>query len=236
MKKQFFGAPIAMPCWGQDYIFPRPDNIFKKKESLAFEEAHSLVWRDRAINHNLEGFKEWIAHILVGILVGFIAFLMTLLEEVYEHWCLHTLSHIIENADGKRFFKPWLFYSGSAACCGLIASALTTYWRPAASGSGVAELIGYLNGVNYPGFMCIMTGITKVIGVTLAVSGKLAVGKEGPLAHIGAVCGDIVLYIPGLGFEFLRNDERKRCFIAAGASAGVSCAFGAPVGGCSIFL
>lgn len=43
--------------------------------------------------------------------------------------------------------------------------------------------------------------------------------------------GAIVLYIPGLGFEFLRNDSQKRVFIAAGASVGVSCAFGAPMGG-----
>jgi H+/Cl- antiporter ClcA len=73
--------------------------------------------------------------------------------------------------------------------------------------------------------------ITKIIGVTLAVSGKLCVGKEGPLAHIGANIGAMVLYIPKMGFEFLRNDEKKRTYVAAGASAGVSVAFGAPIGG-----
>lgn len=114
---------------------------------------------------------------------------------------------------------------------GLIASAMTTYWAPASMGSGVAELIGYLNGINYPGFVEIKTLVTKIVGVTFAVCGRLAVGKEGPLAHIGAVVGASVLYIPGLGFEFLRNDYNKRVFIAAGASAGVSCAFGAPMGG-----
>jgi len=95
----------------------------------------------------------------------------------------------------------------------------------------VAELIGYLNGVNMEGFLKISTLITKVIGVTLAVAGKLCVGKEGPLAHIGAIVGASILYIPGLGFEHLRNDETKRLFIAAGASTGVSAAFGAPIGG-----
>lgn len=112
-----------------------------------------------------------------------------------------------------------------------LASAMTTYYGPGASGSGVAELIGYMNGVNYPEFIGINTLITKVVGVTLAVTGKLCVGKEGPLAHIGANIGIMVLYIPGLGFEFLRNDDKKRQYIAAGASAGVSAAFGAPIGG-----
>ena len=108
---------------------------------------------------------------------------------------------------------------------------MTTYWAPAATGSGVAELIGYLNGVNYPGWIDIKVFVTKMIGVVFAVCGRLAVGKEGPLAHIGAIAGLIIIYLPGFGFEFLRNDEQKRVFIAAGASAGVSCAFGAPMGG-----
>ena len=87
---------------------------------------------------------------------------------------------------------------------------LTTYWGPAAAGSGVAELIGYLNGVNLPGFIGIPTLVTKIIGVSFAVSGKLCVGKEGPLAHIGANIGLLALYIPIFNFDFLQNDEKKR--------------------------
>ena len=113
----------------------------------------------------------------------------------------------------------------------MTAGILTTYYGPGASGSGVAELIGYMNGINYPDFIGINTLITKAVGVTFAVTGKLCVGKEGPLAHIGAIVGLSVLYIPGLGFEFLRNEDKKRQFVAAGASAGVSAAFGAPIGG-----
>ena len=108
---------------------------------------------------------------------------------------------------------------------------MTTLYGPGASGSGVAEFIGCLNGINYPDFISIPSLITKIVGVVLAICGKLAIGKEGPLCHIGAVFGAIVLYIPGLKLEFLRNDENKRLFIAAGASAGVSVAFGSPIGG-----
>lgn len=110
---------------------------------------------------------------------------------------------------------------------------MTTYFGQAAAGSGVAELIGYMNGVNYPGFMKISTLLVKIFGVTFAVCGKLCVGKEGPLAHIGAIVGALVLYIPGLDVytKHLQNDESKRIFIAAGSSAGVSVAFGAPIGG-----
>jgi chloride channel 7 len=108
---------------------------------------------------------------------------------------------------------------------------MTTYYGQPAAGSGVAELIGYMNGVNYPGFVKISSLITKIFGVVLAVSGRLCIGKEGPLCHIGAVWGALVLYMPCIDLKHLQNDETKRIFVAAGASAGVSVAFGAPIGG-----
>jgi chloride channel 7 len=219
-----------MPAYGNTLVFPREDNVFKTKESLSYEEAHSLVWKDRTCVKKVEDFKEWLAHAFVGILVGTVAFLMTLNEGLISDNIFHKMTSMMK--DGNQYdIRPWLFYAGTAAICGLAASWLTTYIGPGASMSGLPELVGYLNGVNYPNYISVRSLVVKVVGVTLAVSGKLVVGKEGPLAHIGAVCGVLVLYIPGCGFEFLRNDESKRCFIAAGASAGVSCAFGAPIGG-----
>lgn len=110
---------------------------------------------------------------------------------------------------------------------------MTTWWGTGAFGSGVAEIIGHLNGVNYPDCINPKTLVTKAIGVTLAVAGGLTVGKEGPLAHIGGNIGAGVPYL--LNFDFLKNDHKKRHLIAAGASSGVSIAFGAPIGG-ALFL
>jgi chloride channel 7 len=67
-------------------------------------------------------------------------------------------------------------------------------------GSGVAEVIGYVNGVNYPDCININTLVTKIVGVVLAVAGGLAVGKEGPLAHIGANLGSAIVNLPGFSF------------------------------------
>lgn len=77
----------------------------------------------------------------------------------------------------------------------------------------------------------ISTLVTKVFGVSFAVASKLCIGKEGPLAHIGAAIGAMCLYMPCIDLRHLHNDENKRIFIAAGASSGVSVAFGAPIGG-----
>lgn len=102
-----------------------------------------------------------------------------------------------------------------SAFLGVLSCTLTAYWGPGANGSGVAEIIGYCSGVNYPQTISIPTFITKIFGVVFAVAGGLTVGKEGPLAHIGANCGAITLYIfdfiskrPML--SFLHNDHKKR--------------------------
>jgi len=112
-----------------------------------------------------------------------------------------------------------------------IASLLTVYVGPGAMGSGVAEVMGLLNGVNYDGAISFKTLFVKVFGILFAVCGGLCIGKEGPLVHIGANVGAMCCYIPMKWAEFLQNDVHKRQMMAAGAAAGVSVAFGAPIGG-----
>jgi len=68
---------------------------------------------------------------------------------------------------------------------------LTIYVGPGANGSGVAEIMAMLNGVNYPGCIGYRTLFVKMVGTTLGVCGGLCIGKEGPLAHIGAIIGSI---------------------------------------------
>ena len=73
--------------------------------------------------------------------------------------------------------------------------------------------------------------MVKIFALSLSVAAGLCVGKEGPLAHIGAVIGIAVIFLP---FEFMkkfRNECSKREIACAGAAAGVSAAFGAPIGG-----
>ena len=103
-----------------------------------------------------------------------------------------------------------LFYMGSAIVLVFFACSMTIWFGPGAAGSGIRELMGVLNGVNIPGVIGLRTLITKIVATSLAVSGGLAIGKEGPLAHIGANIGVIVSHMPAAVFRVLNNDVYKR--------------------------
>lgn len=97
-----------------------------------------------------------------------------------------------------------------------------------AAGSGVAEVRVILSGFVLHGFLGLKTLLIKTLGLILAVSSGLSLGKEGPYVHIATCVGNIACRI----FEkYDRNDAKRREVLSAAAAAGVAVAFGAPLGG-----
>ena len=97
-----------------------------------------------------------------------------------------------------------------------------------ASGSGIPEIKTILSGFVIPGFFDLKVLFVKAVGATFAVSTGMCLGKEGPFVHI-STC---VAYLVGSLFPKYRDNGRKmRELLSAGCSAGLSVAFGAPIGG-----
>uniref|UniRef100_A0A8C9J319 Chloride channel protein n=1 Tax=Panthera tigris altaica TaxID=74533 RepID=A0A8C9J319_PANTA len=120
----------------------------------------------------------------------------------------------------------------------LVGSAIVAFVEPVAAGSGIPQIKCFLNGVKIPHVVRLKTLVIKVSGVILSVVGGLAVGKEGPMIHSGSVIAAGISQGRSTSlkrdfkiFEYFRRDTEKRDFVSAGAAAGVSAAFGAPVGG-----
>ena len=200
-----------------------------KGESLDFDSLRTKIFID-ARKGNTTHFMEWIAYALIGICTGLTCAIMMHIEEFLVHEKRAFMNLIIGGTEDGLVYG-WVFFAGFSVILAFLGSCLTVFYGPGATGSGITELIAYLNGVNYPKVIAFETLFTKIFGVIGAVVGNLCVGKEGPMAHIGANIGAAVAYLPLPKFQFLRNDWTKRELIAAGVSAGVSTAFGAPVGG-----
>jgi chloride channel 7 len=133
--------------------------------------------------------------------------------------------------DGPKNLFAGLYWLITSIFFALLAVTITVYIAPAAMGSGVAEVMSLLNGINYDKAINLATLFVKIFGVFFAICSDLCIGKEGPLVHMGANVGVIACYLPMRWTEHLQNDQSKRYLIAAGASCGIAVAFGAPIGG-----
>ena len=107
-----------------------------------------------------------------------------------------------QQAIGDNLTNGYFNFLGISVIYGLAAAALTAYYGPGANGSGLPELMGYLNGVRVPKYINIPSLVTKVVGTGLSNAGGLFIGKEGPLAHIGATVGALSAYLP---FNFTKS-------------------------------
>lgn len=97
-----------------------------------------------------------------------------------------------------------------------------------ASGSGIPEIKTILSGFIIPHFLDLKVLIVKAIGATFAVATGMCLGKEGPFVHISACVGYLVsMRIP----KYTANQRKVREMLSVACSAGLSVAFGAPIGG-----
>ncbi|XP_045476056.1 H(+)/Cl(-) exchange transporter 5-like [Harmonia axyridis] len=132
------------------------------------------------------------------------------------------------NEGAGSYMISYLFYIIQALLFAALSASLVRMFAPYACGSGIPEIKTILSGFIIRGYLGKWTLIIKCVGLILSVSSGLSLGKEGPMVHIACCIGNILSYLfPKYG----RNEAKKREILSASAAAGVSVAFGAPIGG-----
>ncbi|THU86239.1 Cl-channel protein [Dendrothele bispora CBS 962.96] len=114
-----------------------------------------------------------------------------------------------------------LIFAGSAAV-------LVTTYAPYAFHTGIPEIKAILGGYVLDAFLTPWTLLIKALGLALAVASGLSLGKEGPLVHV-ACC--MAFSLSRLFKQFQHSEGQRRKLLAASAAAGISVAFGSPLGG-----
>ncbi|GAU98531.1 hypothetical protein RvY_09664 [Ramazzottius varieornatus] len=130
--------------------------------------------------------------------------------------------------DAGAYVIQYLMFVVWAVIFSWMAATLVRVFAPYASGSGIPEIKTILSGFIIRGYLGKWTLLIKIISLIFIVSSGVNVGKEGPMIHIAACCGNFFAYLfPKYG----NNEAKKREIHSAAAAAGISVAFGAPIAG-----
>lgn len=152
--------------------------------------------------------------LLAGVGAGFVGSAFHWLIDRLMSWP-QRLAHVVEGW--------WLV--GLAALvtmtCTVLAVFVVRRFAPEASGSGVQEIEGAMQGLFPVRWRRVLP--VKFFAGIMAISSGLVLGREGPTIHIGASIGAAVS-------DFFRTSElERRGLLAGGAASGLACAFNAPL-------
>ncbi|KAL5340729.1 chloride channel [Aspergillus crustosus] len=132
------------------------------------------------------------------------------------------------NSSGGAFAVEYIFYTLYSVFFAVCACILVRNYAIYARHSGIPEIKTVLGGFVIQHFMGPWTLTIKSLGLCLSVASGMWLGKEGPLVHVACCCASVIMK----AFDSLNSNEaRKREVLSAAAAAGISVAFGAPIGG-----
>ena len=144
-----------------------------------------------------------------------------------QGWTLWSAALHVRSAGGS-FVVEYIFYILYSILFAFCASVLVQNFASYAKHSGIPEIKTVLGGFVIRRFMGAWTLVVKSLGLCLAVASGLWLGKEGPLVHVACCCANLLMKLsPTLN----DNEARKREVLSAAAAAGISVAFGSPIGG-----
>eukprot|EP00466_Bigelowiella_natans_P020781 jgi/Bigna1/41319/e_gw1.51.102.1 len=143
--------------------------------------------------------------------------------EAWANW-----SEILAPGAPGGFWLDYVVYVTMGVTLASASSYICSMYSPLSLGSGVAGTKVVLGGFIIKNFLSAGTLLIKSVGLVLAVASGLSLGLQGPLVHIACCWGSIFV---GMFTKYKENEAMKREIYSASCAAGVTAAFGAPLGG-----
>ncbi|RDY01196.1 Chloride channel protein CLC-d, partial [Mucuna pruriens] len=183
-------------------------------ESLDYEVIENYAYREEQAQRGKLYVSTGLAAVLINIAV-----------ENFAGWKFSVTFEIIQ----KSYIAGFVVYVLINLVLVYSSVYIITQFAPAAAGSGIPEIKGYLNGE---------INSSRIFGSIGSVGGGLALGKEGPLVHTGACIASLLgqggstkYHLNSRWFQVFKSDRDRRDLVTCGCAAGVAAAFRAPVGG-----
>ena len=171
------------------------------------------------ISADYNGFKLWAAVVLTGVGAGISAGALYLLLQWVQHvaWPGSGTS-LLDAASNASFARHVLVLLGAGLLTGIGQFVLSGL----SSGNGIdINAAIWFSAGRLPAWRTIGSAILSIFLVGMGVS----LGREGAPKQAGAVFGNLLSNGAAL------SDEQRRLLVACGAGAGMSAAYGVPLGG-----
>lgn len=170
---------------------------------------------DAASSSRARDIAYYLGAIAVGAVTGLLGTLLHLGVNHLFQWPQLLRAHT--GVDDRTFL---IMAAGICAAMVLLPVWLVRTFAPEASGSGVQEIEGAMEGCRKVRWVRVLP--VKFFGGLLSLGSGLVLGREGPTIHIGAS----VAQVAAQGLRLGESDNRG--LLGAGAAAGLAAAFNAP--------
>jgi len=155
---------------------------------------------------------------VIGILGGFGAVLFTLLIDTVSRYTVETIVPAVS--------ENWTWSVALCVCPALgllLVSWFTRRFAPEAQGHGVPEVITAV--ARHDGVIRPRVSLVKILASGVCIGTGGSIGREGPIVQIGSALGSV------FGQVFKLSARNIKVLVAAGAAAGISATFNAPLAG-----
>ncbi len=182
------------------------NNLKQKRQKIAPNQSIRKLLKQR-------WFVVVVALMLTGLGAALTGVLFKTGVHTLDEWRLNLLTEI----------PPWFLLPSMGGVGGFISGSLIARFAPAASGSGVSHIMGFLRHRTVP--MGIRVGLVKLVSGIIAIGSGFPLGPEGPAVQMGgSVAWQMARWLKApIAF--------RRVIVAAGGGAGLAAIFSAPIGG-----